>query len=54
MRTKGPQLQVINTTVPNSYNVPIIATTIEEFYQYMKDMGEIQSTAVDQEDALIG
>jgi hypothetical protein len=41
MRTKGSQqLQVINTTVPNSYNVPIIATTIEEFYQYRKDTGD--------------
>jgi hypothetical protein len=31
-----PQLQVINTTVPNSNNV----TIIEEFYQYMKDTGD--------------
>ena len=30
------QLQVINTTVPNSNNV----TIIEEFYQYMKDTGD--------------
>jgi hypothetical protein len=30
------QLQVINTTIPNSNNV----TIIEEFYQYMKYTGD--------------
>ena len=51
MRTKGSQLQlqVINTTVSNSSNL----TYNKRILSIYEKIWKIQSTAVDQEDALI-